>query len=133
MLRMPPPGNREAAHAGCRVEGPPESQKGTKREWKEDAVAAADARRLIDPRPTVDHPSPTLRSIQPAHRPAGGAAGLVEAGVTLQRVGQVGCQTADLRLIVDNLRLESERDVAGEFCEGLRRRLSTPAACSLAA
>ena len=78
---------------------------------------------LIDPRPTLDHPSPALRSIQPAHRPAGGAAGLVEAAVLLHRVGQVGAKRRILRLVVDQFRLEGKRDVAGKLAKALRNAL----------
>src|SRR5262249_16349975 len=97
----------------------PEPQKRTERERKENAVVTANTGHLIDPRPTRDHPVPTLRSIQPAHRFAGGAAGLMKAAVLLHRVREVGPKRWIRGLIVDQLRLEGKRDAATKFKQAL--------------
>src|SRR5947209_4558678 len=79
--------NCEATQARRRVECAPKTEKGTERKRKEDTVVPANTGRAIDPGPTLDHPVPALRGIQPPHRLARGAAGLMEAAVFLDGEG----------------------------------------------
>src|SRR5207248_4436240 len=113
----------QAAHARRRVERAPESQKRTERKRKKDTVVAANPSRLIDPGPTPDHPVPAFPSVEPPHRFARGAAGLVEAIIILHRIGQVGAKWRIPGLIVDQFGLAGKRYGAAKIAQAARARL----------
>src|SRR5207237_1359936 len=99
---------RPAAHAGCRFECCPESQKWPEGEGEENGVLRRYLGNAIHLRPIVEHPIPTFGRIQPAHRLAGRTARLAEARVTLQGPSQVRTKGGMVLLILDEFLFASK-------------------------
>src|SRR5205814_1204745 len=107
----------EAADAGRGLEGSPEAEEGTEGKSEVDAAARADLGRLVDDVPISEHPLPALGRVEDGKRRRGGAAGLAEAGVVLQRLAEIRAVGWMRGLIGDQVRLGGERHAGREFRE----------------
>ena len=82
-------GDAKTIDAQSRFEGRPETQERAKRKRKEEVINGGHPGGTIDLAPVVQQPGPAFVRVEPAHRLAGAAAGLMAPGVALQRESEV--------------------------------------------
>ena len=110
-------GNAEAADLLRRFIREPEPDERAERKREEDAITRSHVGRAENSGPTLDHPAPAFRRVEPAEGRAGGAAGLMEARVAFERKRQVGAKRRSGALVCGDFLLRRERKLFGEFLE----------------
>src|SRR5213596_1284246 len=79
----------KATRSRRRFKSEPEPNEWTEREGKENPIRSGHSRDAQDLLPIGQHRIPTFRGIEPAQGRSSRAAGLMTAGVTVQRIGEI--------------------------------------------
>jgi hypothetical protein len=93
----------------CSLECGPEADERPERKREGYDVLGSQSDVLVDLRPALHEPVPTLLGIEPVHRPTGGPGGLMQPGIPRHRVGEVRPVTRMNCLIGDEISLRQQR------------------------